>query len=246
MFHFLGDEKVVDKDKAFWIATTTALVAFIFGLFAQGYIDTSRFDHLSTRIDTMTVALSEADAENYQALLSKVSATLAKDGIAESQAAADEARLADWMVRQDKIFPWKDSPTAEKIQVAIKEFADAQQKLTSQVRHTSRAAMAMLDGSGEDEPLLIRGSYRNPGKLVPRRFLEAISKPDSSPTPSGWHPDRGRSLFSTSAHHRPPPRGEVSRTPRRHEPGPVMAAARQDDRSEGSPRPGLRLVHRRL
>ena len=35
-------------------------------------------------------------------------------------------------------------------------------------------ALAILDGTGEDEHVLIRGGARTPGELVPRRFLEAL------------------------------------------------------------------------
>ncbi len=38
----------------------------------------------------------------------------------------------------------------------------------------ARLALAAADGTGMDEHLLIRGSHRNPGDLVPRRFLEAL------------------------------------------------------------------------
>ena len=48
-------------------------------------------------------------------------------------------------------------------------------------------APAMLDGSGEDDHLLIRGNSSTPGDIVPRRFLEAIdgSSPLNIPTGSG-------------------------------------------------------------
>lgn len=39
-------------------------------------------------------------------------------------------------------------------------------------------ALAMTDGSSEDEYLFIRGSHKNPGPLQPRRFLEAIAGQD--------------------------------------------------------------------
>ncbi len=34
--------------------------------------------------------------------------------------------------------------------------------------------MAMIDGSGEDYPILIRGNADNDGPIVPRRCLEAL------------------------------------------------------------------------
>jgi hypothetical protein len=45
-------------------------------------------------------------------------------------------------------------------------------------------APAIVDGTGEDARVHVRGSPRNLGPVVPRRFLEAISGPDQDPPPS--------------------------------------------------------------
>ncbi len=39
-------------------------------------------------------------------------------------------------------------------------------------------ALAITDGTGEDEHVHLRGNYRTPGELAPRRFLEAIAGGD--------------------------------------------------------------------
>ncbi len=57
--------------------------------------------------------------------------------------------------------------------------------LHQKIRTTSRVAMSMMDGTGEEEHLLIRGSSSNPGKAVPRRFLAAIDGPQSLQIQSG-------------------------------------------------------------
>ncbi len=41
--------------------------------------------------------------------------------------------------------------------------------------------LVMCDGSPEDEHLFIRGSHKNPGSLVPRRFLSALTDEKDSP-----------------------------------------------------------------
>ncbi len=46
-------------------------------------------------------------------------------------------------------------------------------------------APALADGTGEDEHVAIRGSYKTPGDLVPRRFLEAIAGADQPAPASG-------------------------------------------------------------
>jgi hypothetical protein len=50
----------------------------------------------------------------------------------------------------------------------------AQQQLAQRVRFDSRVCMAMIDGSGEDDFLLVRGSSSNRGNQVPRRPLSAV------------------------------------------------------------------------
>lgn len=48
-------------------------------------------------------------------------------------------------------------------------------KLSSQVVRKSRLALAMLDGTGEDGRVLIRGNSAKPGDTEPRHFLTAIT-----------------------------------------------------------------------
>jgi hypothetical protein len=36
-------------------------------------------------------------------------------------------------------------------------------------------ALAIVDGTGEDERVMVRGGYKTPGEVVPRRFLEVIA-----------------------------------------------------------------------
>lgn len=48
-------------------------------------------------------------------------------------------------------------------------------QLRSQVVHQSRLALAMMDGTGEDDRVLIRGNSSKPGDVEPRHFLTAIT-----------------------------------------------------------------------
>jgi len=45
--------------------------------------------------------------------------------------------------------------------------------------------VAMCEGDGRDDPLQVRGSPRNLGEAVPRRFLEALSGPEQPPIREG-------------------------------------------------------------
>lgn len=57
--------------------------------------------------------------------------------------------------------------------------------LLAEIRAESRLAPALLDGDGVDEHVLLRGSARTPGELVPRRFLEALGGVDAAAFDSG-------------------------------------------------------------
>ena len=73
------------------------------------------------------------------------------------------------------------STLSKLVETWTKERRDLQQ----QVRMTSRLAMAMVDGTSEDEHVLIRGNSSNPGNVVPRRFLSAVDGPAPMPIETG-------------------------------------------------------------
>ena len=51
-------------------------------------------------------------------------------------------------------------------------------------------ALAIADGTGEDEHIHIRGSHKNLGEVVPRRFLEVLGGSDSIDSRRGQRPAR--------------------------------------------------------
>ncbi len=57
----------------------------------------------------------------------------------------------------------------------VRAWADERARLQSQVMKRSHVAMSMLDGTGEDEHILIRGNSSKPGEIEPRHFLTAIA-----------------------------------------------------------------------
>ena len=58
------------------------------------------------------------------------------------------------------------------------------EKVTAEVPAPS-LALAIADGTPEDERVLIRGSTRNPGAVVARRFLEVLAGPDQPAPDAG-------------------------------------------------------------
>ena len=57
----------------------------------------------------------------------------------------------------------------------VRAWRQEREQLASQIVRRSRVALAMMDGSGEDDRILIRGNSSKPGDVQPRHFLTAIS-----------------------------------------------------------------------
>ena len=59
------------------------------------------------------------------------------------------------------------------------------EQLASHIVRTSRLALSMMDGTGEDDRILIRGNSAKPGQIEPRHFLTAISGDKPLPIQKG-------------------------------------------------------------
>ncbi len=59
------------------------------------------------------------------------------------------------------------------------------EQLASRIVRTSRLALSMMDGTGEDDHILIRGNSAKPGQIEPRHFLTAISGDKPIPIQKG-------------------------------------------------------------
>jgi hypothetical protein len=76
----------------------------------------------------------------------------------------------DWLWSHRDLVPADESKTKD----VFARYAAELKKLTDQIKPESRYAMAMWDGTSEDEVLLLRGNPNTPGKPVPRRMLTAL------------------------------------------------------------------------
>jgi mono/diheme cytochrome c family protein len=127
---------------------------------------------LGTALATVTTPADLAAA--YQRVF-----LTALDGLADGSDDPGLAGLADWLVRHGDLF------VAEFKSDAIDAFLAEQPKCLSQLRRESRLAPAMLDGSGVDERVFIRGNPKTLGDVAPRRFLEALTGPAPLIPPRG-------------------------------------------------------------
>ncbi|MBW3596261.1 MAG: DUF1553 domain-containing protein [Planctomycetes bacterium] len=120
-------------------------------------------------------AKSPADlARRYRAMFLQVLEKLRENRIAGSPAAADEARLVNWILDHHELTVENQDSLQHLVQ-AGEAFRAERQSLAATIMAESHTAPAMWDGSGEDEFLLIRGNPRTPGGRVPRRLLEALA-----------------------------------------------------------------------
>ncbi len=116
----------------------------------------------------------EALAAGYGRLFADLAKRLAADEVAGE----DTARLAGWLARHPDLFG-----EAKALNDKVAALRAEEKKVAAGIRAESRLAPAMLDGSGIDERVFVRGSPKAPGELAPRRLLEALVGP-ASPAPA--------------------------------------------------------------
>jgi hypothetical protein len=91
-----------------------------------------------------------------------------------------DAKLANWLLEHADLWPGparQAGPTSirEKIAAAVTPLLAEEGRLAAKYKMETHLAPAMWDGSSVNENVFIRGSYKTPGEIVPRRFLEALS-----------------------------------------------------------------------
>jgi hypothetical protein len=74
----------------------------------------------------------------------------------------------------------RSKPLADRLAAALAEFRSIETAIPDPA-----LALAIADGTGENEPILIRGNHRNPGEVVPRRFLEILGGADQATVAEG-------------------------------------------------------------
>ena len=114
-------------------------------------------------------------AHAYQDLFTVAVRRMESDALAAPGVSDGYARLADWMVRRPELFG--GDSLRDGIAEELGRLRAAEDSLAREVAARSPTALALSDGNGADEWLLVRGSFKTPAQEVPRRFLEAIDGP---------------------------------------------------------------------
>jgi hypothetical protein len=97
---------------------------------------------------------------------------LVADHVAADSALQDRAALANWLIAR----VLADHNASKDVLRLSSDYSAARASITDRIRGDSRLCLAMWDGTGVDERLLIRGNHRTVGPVMPRGLLEAIQE----------------------------------------------------------------------
>lgn len=80
----------------------------------------------------------------------------------------------DWILSHPGLFGIDTEEFRRQIGDVSRPYIDERRRLLGQLVRETSAAPAMLDGSGSDAFLLVRGNSNKPSTIVPRRFIEVF------------------------------------------------------------------------
>ncbi|MCA9245823.1 MAG: PSD1 domain-containing protein [Planctomycetales bacterium] len=113
-------------------------------------------------------------AEAYQRLFSQVAQAMAAGDVASLAEPEAAASLARWMQERTELFTAEAGKTDQELVQLLAPLVEQRRAVAQTIQAESHTALAMLDLNGVDEHVLLRGLYRTPGEVAPRRFLMAL------------------------------------------------------------------------
>lgn len=127
---------------------------------------------------TSLALLGDVEVETAKALAERYQKAVANAVDAWENETANEAQVAllDWLAR-NHLF---DAKTGDLVVAQVEEFQNTVATIPDPT-----FVVAMTEGTGIDEHVSIRGNYKTPGDLVPRRFMEAVSGAKQPPVAHG-------------------------------------------------------------
>ena len=122
---------------------------------------------MAALLDDPSIDRAEKLAASYQRLFAETVERWANGSLASGHDAADRAAILDWLCHH-RIEP-VEHRAGHNLATLISEW----RRRNEQVEPADRV-VAMVDGTPENEHVLIRGNHKKPGTEVPRRFLEVF------------------------------------------------------------------------
>src|SRR5262249_36509244 len=86
-----------------------------------------------------------------------------------NQAAPAQIAWLEWLNRKSLLESEPSDPAGHRLAAAISEMRNTEDSFPGHAR-----AIGMVDGTGLDENVFLRGNHKTPGEIVPRRFLQAL------------------------------------------------------------------------
>lgn len=118
----------------------------------------------------------EAAVRRCQEVFHEIVGQWRNDGLKSASESGERITILNWLLQNAAAPP--ERADLAKVTALLEQFLKLESSLPEPLR-----AMALADGTGEDERVFIRGSHRNLGAVAPRRFLEAVAGPEQ-PAPS--------------------------------------------------------------
>ncbi|MDH3717970.1 MAG: PSD1 and planctomycete cytochrome C domain-containing protein, partial [Planctomycetota bacterium] len=113
-------------------------------------------------------------ADAYQRTLTEVAERLAEGSIATGPHPREHAILANWLMQNRQLMATRESVAERTVAAVAAGWKADRAEIAVRIKKESRIAPAMWEGDAQNEQLLIRGSWKNPGPEVPRRLLAAL------------------------------------------------------------------------
>ncbi len=180
----------VDQDVSKWIGQRAYIELIDEGdqylalekvVFADGPPPPATINGLVAKMLEPKTTTPAALAQQYQMLFKSVFTAWLADPRAPGADAVDRAAIINWIL-DHMTGPETGNPDGE-FSRQFAEFDRRQQLLEGQLT-PPRQALAIADGTGENEHVFVRGNYKTQGEEVQRRFLEvfgAVAAPAAEP-----------------------------------------------------------------
>ena len=137
---------------------------------------------LANRLDSVRVTTIDHAAAATAAMMKAAIAWSEEPSTADATA---QSAVLDWLVRHVSLMAANPQASEARVARVSEAVIAGEKRLKSQVKKPSRLAMAMWDGSAEDEQMFIRGSHKRRGKTIPRRLLAALGGQATKATEPG-------------------------------------------------------------
>ncbi|HEX7448671.1 MAG TPA: PSD1 and planctomycete cytochrome C domain-containing protein [Pirellulales bacterium] len=105
--------------------------------------------------------------------------------LSSSGASQSDALLADWLIQHLDLLAPANEPARQAMAAAVAPFFAEQARLIERLPRQVHTAPALLEGSGVDQHVMLRGNHKTPGERAARRHLTALAGKNQPAISSG-------------------------------------------------------------